>query len=66
MQVFVISSIVSKIIKGEKENKPKTKVIDLQEHTNPSDSTLKCGYERVFNECRQNKVLAVIHVQTIQ
>ena len=29
MQVFVISSIVSKIIKGKKENKPKTKVIDL-------------------------------------
>ena len=29
MQVFLILSIVSKIIKGEKENKRKTKVIDL-------------------------------------
>ena len=28
MQVFVMLSIVSKIIKGEKENRPKTKVID--------------------------------------
>ena len=29
MQVFVMLSSVSKIIKGEKENRPKTKVIDL-------------------------------------
>ena len=34
MQVFLILSIVSKIIKGEKENKPKTKVIDLWTYEN--------------------------------